>query len=46
MVKEWQVRFSRAWQNLRSWLNGGRAPYVFTLLYLASGTLLVYASPR
>ena len=46
MVKEWRVRFSHAWQNLRSWLNGGRVPYVFTLLYLASGTLLVYASPR
>jgi hypothetical protein len=46
MVKEWRVHFSHAWQNLRSWLNGGRVPYVFTLLYLASGTLLVYASPR
>ena len=29
-----------------AWLNQGKRPYVFIVLYLALGTGLVYASPR
>lgn len=33
-------------QSTGAWLNRGLTPYLFTTIYLAIGTLLVYASPR
>jgi branched-chain amino acid transport system permease protein len=39
-------RISRARQSLVNWLNQGKVPYIFTLLYLALGTFMVYISPR
>ena len=33
-------------KNLRTWLNQGKVPYIFTPIYLAIGAALVYISPR
>jgi branched-chain amino acid transport system permease protein len=45
-LTEVAARFSKATQSVSQWLNRGSVPYVFTLLYLALGTVLVYSSPR
>jgi len=46
MEKGRQFHFSEWLQSLRTKLNQGKTPYIFSFLYLAVGTALVYLSPR
>lgn len=46
MVKVTSLNLSDRVQALRKWLNRGKTPYIFTLVYLLVGALLVYLSPR
>ncbi len=39
-------QFSHLVQSLRSFLNRGRVPYIFILVYMALGTALVFIFPR
>jgi branched-chain amino acid transport system permease protein len=39
-------QFSQLMQNLRAFLNRGRVPYIFILVYMALGTALVFMFPR
>src|SRR3990172_5492253 len=46
MVKKLRMQFSMLMQKLRSFLNRGKVPYIFIIIYLAVGTALVYIFPR
>jgi branched-chain amino acid transport system permease protein len=45
-MTEFKLNFSTLSQNLFTRLNQGKTPYIFSILYLALGTILVYISPR
>jgi branched-chain amino acid transport system permease protein len=45
-MTEQKVSFSTLSQNLFMRLNQGKTPYIFSILYLALGTIMVYISPR
>jgi len=46
MNKGMQLHLSDRLQALYTRLNQGKAPYIFSAIYLAIGTILVYISPR
>ena len=46
MVKDFRTQFSQWIKRLGLWLNHGRNPYIFLIVYLALGVTLVYLSPR
>jgi branched-chain amino acid transport system permease protein len=46
MDKQSRFHFSDWSQTVRSWITRGKNPYIFILVYLALGTLLVYINPR
>jgi branched-chain amino acid transport system permease protein len=46
MIKDFRVQFSKWTKQLLAWLNQGKVPYIFILIYLAIWSLWVYISPR
>ena len=46
MGKKLRMQFSMLIQKLTAFLNRGKVPYIFIIIYLAVGTALVYIFPR
>jgi branched-chain amino acid transport system permease protein len=46
MAKNLRLQFSMLIRRVRNFLNRGKVPYIFIIVYLAIGTFLVYINPR